>query len=120
VRTERPSCIVQRQSGQASAELVAVLPVLLIAALVAAQVIAAGWSLWSAATAARAGARAAAVGADAEEVAGDALPGGLEDGSEVEERDGGEISVSVEVPRLVPGLPVIEVSAGSRLEPEPG
>ncbi|MBA2239869.1 MAG: pilus assembly protein, partial [Solirubrobacterales bacterium] len=50
--------------GQASVELVAVLPALLLALVVGLQLAAAGWSLWSATEAARAGARAELVGDD--------------------------------------------------------
>ncbi len=54
-----------REEGTASVELVAVVPLLLLAALVAAQIGLAGQALWSAGIAARAGARAALVGGDA-------------------------------------------------------
>src|SRR3954453_24189564 len=60
----------RRDRGQASVELVAVVPVLLLVTLVVAQLAVAGYALWSAAAAARAGARAGYVGGDAEAAAG--------------------------------------------------
>ena len=55
----------RREDGTASVEMVAVVPFLLLAVLVAAQIGLAGEALWSAGVAARAGARAALVGGDA-------------------------------------------------------
>ena len=52
--------------GQASVELVAAIPALVLVALMAAQLALAGYALWSAGVAARAGARAAYVGGNAE------------------------------------------------------
>lgn len=89
------------------------LPALLLALLVAAQLAAAGHALWSAALASRAGARAAAVGDDGRAAARRALPGGLREGARI--RDTGAISVRVPIPRLVPGLPRVEAAAASDL-----
>ncbi|MGH2955572.1 MAG: TadE family type IV pilus minor pilin, partial [Solirubrobacterales bacterium] len=55
--------------GQASVELVALLPALALCVALAVQAVAAGWALWTAGNAARAGARAEHVGADGEAVA---------------------------------------------------
>jgi hypothetical protein len=68
--------------------------------------------------AARAGARAALVGGDATAAARAALPPSLRRGAKVE--DDGEVVVRVAVPRLVPSLPVVRVSAGADLEPGDG
>ncbi len=103
-----------REGGTASVELVAVVPFLLLAVLAAAQIALAGQALWSASVAARAGARAALVGADAAAVARRALPPALRDGSEVE--TSGEVLVRVPVPRLFPGLARVMVGAGASLE----
>lgn len=100
--------------GQASVELVAIIPALLACALIAAQLAAAGWAAWSAATAARSGARAALVGADAEVVARRALPGRLRDGARVREEDG--VRVRVRVPSLMPGLRLPFVGATADLD----
>jgi hypothetical protein len=104
------------ERGQASAELVAVIPALLLAVLVAAQIGLVGWALWSAGSAARAGARAAHVGGDAEAAARSALPTKLRKGVRV--TDDGEVGVRVRVPTLVPGVPRIPLEASAALGPE--
>src|SRR3954454_934619 len=86
------------ETGTASAELVAVVPFLLLAVVAAAQIALAGQALWSAGVAARAGARAAVVGGDAAAAARSALPPSLRPAAKVEDRNG--VSVQVEVPRL--------------------
>jgi hypothetical protein len=106
------------EEGTASVELVAVVPFLLLAVLMAAQVALAGQALWSASVAARAGARAALVGGDASAAARSALPPSMRKGAKVEEEDG--VSVRVEVPRLIPSLPEVRVNARSGLEPGDG
>jgi hypothetical protein len=104
------------ERGSASLELVGTLPFLILALLVAAQLALAGGSLWSAAIAARAGARAAAVGGAPRELARSALPGPLRAGARIDARDAG-MSVEVPVPRLLPGLPEFGVEARTRLAP---
>src|SRR6476469_831863 len=99
------------EEGTASVELVAVVPFLLLAILVAAQIALAGQALWSASVAARAGARAALVGGDASAAARAALPPSMRKTVRVEEGDG--VEVGVEVPRLVPSLPRLRVEARS-------
>lgn len=106
------------ESGQAAAELVAILPLLLGALLTLAQLAVAGYALWSAGDAARAGARAAHVGGDAERAALSALPFWLEQGARVEVS--GPVEVSVGAPALLPGLPEIRVHAGAGLDPQAG
>jgi hypothetical protein len=99
-------------------ELVAVVPFLLLAVVAAAQIALAGQALWSASVAARAGARAAAVGGDAVAAARSALPPSMRKEAKVEEESG--ISVRVEVPRLIPSLPSVRVGASSDLGPSDG
>ena len=101
------------EEGTASVELIAVVPFLLLAVLVAAQIALAGQALWSAGVAARAGARAALVGGDAKAAARRALPPSMRTGAEVEGR--GEVSVRVAVPRLLPELPRVMVGARAGL-----
>jgi hypothetical protein len=108
----------RREGGTASVELIAVVPFLLLAVLVAAQVGLAGQALWSAGIAARAGARAALVGGDAIGAARRALPPSMRTGAEVS--DGGVVSVRVGVPRLLPGLPRLTVGAKAALERRDG
>jgi uncharacterized protein (UPF0333 family) len=76
--------------GQASVELIAALPALLLAALVALQLLAAGYALTLADGAAEAGALALAAGGSAKDSARAALPGWAED----------DVSVTVEGNRV--------------------
>jgi hypothetical protein len=101
------------QGGQASVELVAAIPVLLVVTLVAAQLAVAGYALWSAGAAARAGARAGYVGGNAKAAARRSLPAPLRHGADVKDSDG--VRVRVRAPSLVPGLPSVPVTAHSGL-----
>lgn len=103
----------RREGGTASIELIAVVPFLLLAVLVAAQLALAGQALWSAGVAARAGARAALVGGDAKAAARRALPPSMRNGAEVSDK--GAVNVRVHVPSVIPGLPRIGVSAKTKL-----
>ena len=105
------------EKGTASVELVAAVPFLLLALAVAAQVALAGQALWSASVAARAGARAALVGADPKVAARRTLPEAMRAGAVVEEGNegAGVVSVKVPVPTLLPDLPEVKVGARSGL-----
>jgi hypothetical protein len=104
------------ERGTASVELIAAVPFLLLALAAAAQIALAGQALWSASVAARAGARAALVGADPKAAARRALPEAMRDGSVVEADEGdGSVLVKVPVPRLLPQLPEVRVDARSGL-----
>jgi pilus assembly protein CpaE len=89
------------QRGQASIELVAALPFVLLVGAIAWQLALAGQTAWLTANAARAGARAEAVGHDPEAAARSALPRSLERGLEVERRGVGGVRVSVRIPLLL-------------------
>ncbi len=102
------------EKGTASVELIAAVPFLLLALAAAAQIALAGQALWSAGVAARAGARAALVGADPRSAARRALPASMRDGAVVDEDDGA-VSVKVPVPTLLPQLPEVKVGARSGL-----
>ena len=104
------------ERGSASLELIGVLPFLLVAVLVAAQLAIAGASLWSASLAARAGARASLVGGRAEAAARAALPPPLRSGTRVGV-DGGATAVEVPLPRLLPGMPRVGIGAKTKLGP---
>ncbi|HEX7059553.1 MAG TPA: hypothetical protein VF176_06855 [Solirubrobacterales bacterium] len=112
------SSAVHREGGTASVELIAAIPFLLLAILVAAQVGLAGQALWSASVAARAGARAELVGGDGAAAARKALPSSMRPGAKVDDSE--EVSVRVGVPRLLPILPRIMVGAKTTLEPGDG
>jgi hypothetical protein len=104
----------RREDGTASVELIGVVPFLLLAVLVAAQIGVAGVALWSAGVAARAGARAALVGGDAGAAARRALPDALRSDAKVSEADA--VTVRVPVPRLLPIVPRLAVDASAALE----
>lgn len=89
------------QSGQASVEMVAVIPFLILAALAVWQIALAGHALWLTAGAARAAARAETVGANAERAARSALPDSMERGLSVERRREGGMRVRVKMPLLL-------------------
>jgi hypothetical protein len=91
---------VRREDGQASVELVAALPFVLLIGAVVWQCALAGHTAWLAAHAARAGARAEVVDGDVRTAVRSVLPDGLEHGLEVERR-GGRVAVSVELPLLL-------------------
>lgn len=92
------------QQGQATVELVALLPVLAALLLALWQAVLAGHAVWAVTSAARAAARAHAVGSDPRGAARTHLPVSLEPGLRVTERPGGEVHVAVRIPPL-PGLP---------------
>jgi hypothetical protein len=76
----------RREDGTASVEMVAVVPFLLLAVLVAAQI----------------------------GLAGQALPDSMRDGAEVSDGEG--VFVRVVVPRLLPAMPELSVGAEAALE----
>jgi len=92
------------QRGQAAVELIAALPALLLAALVALQLLTTGYALTLADGAAEAGALALASGGSASEAARRALPGWAEDDVEVAV-EGGRVTV-----RLRPPSPLAAVA----------
>jgi hypothetical protein len=101
------------ESGQASVELIAAIPALALVTLLVAQLALAGYVLWSAGVAARAGARADYVGGNAERAARASLPGVLRMDSSVSVRNG--VQVRVRAPSLIPGLPRFPVTARAGL-----
>ena len=92
-----------RESGQATVEAVAAIPVLLLAGALALHLLLAGYALALADGAAEAGALALAAGRPARAAAGEALPGWAEEDVEVTVQ-GGEVAVRVRPPSLLPGL----------------
>jgi Flp pilus assembly protein TadG len=85
------------EDGQATVELVAAVPALLLAALLSLQLLAAGYSLTLADGAAEAGALALAEGGSVTEAARDALPGWAADDVSVSV-EGEEVSVRLRPP----------------------
>jgi hypothetical protein len=92
-----------RESGQATVELVAAIPALLLAGLLALQLLAAGYALTLADGAAEAGALALAADRPAKSAVLAALPGWADDDSEVSVR-GGEVTVRLTPPSPFPSL----------------
>jgi hypothetical protein len=101
------------ESGQASVELIAAIPALALVTLLVAQLALVGYALWSAGVAARAGARVAYVGGNAERAALASLPGVLRMDASLDNRKG--VQVRVRTPSLVPGLPRVPVTARAGL-----
>lgn len=93
-----------REAGQATVEVLAAIPVVLLAGLLALQLLLAGYALTLADGAAEAGALALAAGRPAMSAAREALPGWAEDDAEVSVR-GGEVTV-----RLSPPSPLRQVA----------
>ncbi len=91
------------EAGQSTIELVAGLPALLLAGLIALQLLAAGYALTLADGAAEAGALALASGEPASEAVRAALPGWAEDeiGLSV---SGGRVTVRLRPPSPLPGI----------------
>jgi hypothetical protein len=105
-------------AGQAKVELVAMLP--LLAALLAAlwQLALVGYSEWAASAAARAAARADAVGSDPARAARAHLAPSLEPGLRVRSSDPGTVRVAVRIPTL-PGVPSLgHARATGHFEPQ--
>jgi hypothetical protein len=90
---------VDRQGGQATVELVAALPALLLAGYVAFQLLATGYALTLADGAAEAGALALASGRPALKATREALPGWAAGDAEVSVR-GGRVTVRLRPPSL--------------------
>ena len=92
-----------RESGQAQLELIAGLPLLALAAVIALQLLAVGYSQSLADGAAEAGAIAVADGREPAAAARAGLPGWARDRVEVDV-DGGRVEVELDPPAIVPGL----------------
>jgi pilus assembly protein CpaE len=90
------------QTGQATVETVALLPLVVLVGALLWQAVVAGQALWLSGAAARAAARAAAVGGDADAAARGALPPRLEAGLRVRAAGAG-VRVAVRVPSVLSG-----------------
>lgn len=95
-------------SGQASVELVALLPLIAVLAIACWQLVVAGHTAWMAATAAQVAARAAAVGeVPPDRAARAVLSSRLREGLRVRVGDDGEVRVRIRVPGVLPGVPAL-------------
>ena len=107
---------IRPESGQASVETVAMVPLVLLAAAVAWQLVVTGHTLWLAAGAARAAARAELVGESPGDAARSALPRSLERDLSVKRIEGGGIRVELRLPLLLRSWKSpIEIAAASSL-----
>jgi pilus assembly protein CpaE len=91
----------ERESGQATVETVALVPLVLLTAAIAWQVVLTGHTLWLCANAARVAARAELVGEHPGRAARSALPRSLERDLSVKRMGAGRIRVRVRLPFLV-------------------
>ena len=89
------------ESGQASVETVAIVPVVLLVAAVGWQLVLTGHTLWLCANAARAAARAELVGESPARAARSALPRSLEGGLTVTREADSAVRVRVRLPLLL-------------------
>jgi hypothetical protein len=105
------------ETGQASVELVALLPLLALVGLLLWQAVVAGQAMWLAGAAAREAARARAVGDDPAAAAGRVLPGRLRQGLRVQ-RDGDGVALRLVVPSVVGPRDLGTVRARARMEPQ--
>jgi pilus assembly protein CpaE len=110
---------IRPESGQASVEAIAVVPLVLLAAALAWQLVLVGHTLWLCANAARAAARAELVGESPGAAARSALPGSLERDLSVRRVAEGGVRVTVRLPLLVRawGSPVRVAAVASLGEP---
>jgi hypothetical protein len=114
----RTRCGSRGQSGQATVEFVALLPLVAVLVGLLWQAVVAGQAVWLAGTAARAAARASALGTDARVAARGVLPDRLERGLVVAERPGGRdegVRVAIRIPSIVGDARLGTVTARARL-----
>ncbi len=116
-----PAPSTSAERGQATVELVALLPLMAVLAALLWQAVVAGQAVWLAGSAARAAARAAAIGADARAAARGALPPGLRRGVVVRRPASGDgVIVLVSVPAVVGSGRLGSVRARARLQDQGG
>jgi hypothetical protein len=89
------------QSGQATVEFVALLPLLAVIGFALWQAVVAGQAAWLTGSSARAAARASAVGTDARAAAAALLPSALRHGLRVDTPSAGTVRVRIGVPAVI-------------------
>ena len=108
------------ETGQASVELVGVLPLALLVVAIAWQLALAGHAAWMCANAARVAARAEMVGRDPKAAARSALPRSLERGLSVERTASGAVRVRLPVPLILRRWRSPVTVGASAALPQPG
>lgn len=106
------------EAGQASVELVALLPLLALVAVLLWQAAVAGQAVWMAGSAARAAARARAVGGDPARAARAVLTPRLRADVRVRALAGGGVAVRVGVPAVIGRGELTGVTARARFVPQ--
>ena len=104
--------------GQASVELVAVLPLLALLVAVVWQAALVGQAIWLSGAAARAAARASAVGGDPVRSARAVMPRALRGGLSVRSSGAGAVTLTLRVPSLVGGARLGTIHARARFAPQ--
>ncbi|RKQ91114.1 hypothetical protein C8N24_0931 [Solirubrobacter pauli] len=94
------------------------LPLVVVVLAGAYQAVLAGEAVWQSRVAARAAARAHAVGEDPAAAARGHLPGRLERGLQVKADASGDVRVSVRIPAVFPSASVGRVGATSHFRPQ--
>jgi hypothetical protein len=102
--------------GQATVELVALLPLVGLLAALLWQALLAGETIWLSGGAARAAARAVAIGADPADAARGVLPARLERGLRVERGRDGAVALVLHVPAALGSGTLASVTARARFE----
>ena len=102
--------------GQATVELVALLPLVGLLAALLWQALLAGETIWLSGGAARAAARAAAVGTDPAEAAREVLPARLEHALHVRTEPDGAIALVLQVPAALGDGAIASFTAHARFE----
>ncbi len=102
--------------GQATVEFVALLPLLGLLVALLWQALLAGETLWLSADAARAAARAAALGTDPRAAARGVLPARFERGLLVHAQSDGSVSLVLRVPAVLAGGTLASVTTRARFE----
>jgi hypothetical protein len=108
--------LLRSEHGQATVELVALLPVVALLVALLWQALLAGETIWLAGAAARASARAAAVGSDPTRAARGVLPHRFARGLRVRRADDGTVAVAVPIPVVLGGGALAWASARARFE----
>jgi hypothetical protein len=104
-------------TGQASVELIAILPLAALVVAVLWQAVLAGQAVWASAGAARAAARAQAIGGDALVAARGAVPSSLRAGVRVKAVGDG-VRVAVAVPLVLTGASLGSIDSEAALPPQ--
>jgi len=104
------------EEGQATVELLAAIPLLLVAGAIALQLLLAGYALTLADGAAEAGALALAAGRPAKSAAEGSLPSWAEDKAEIAVRGGG-VTVRLAPPSLLAGVADLVMTSSSFARP---